>query len=76
MKDGGNMKIYKNTTESLEKLVEDMKALDTLEKEYVIKKKVEYRTTSISKLEFVVNVWTIEETNVSIDGDECEKEIR
>jgi uncharacterized protein YlzI (FlbEa/FlbD family) len=59
------MKSYKDTIESLEGLVDVMKALDMLGKEYVIKKKVERRITKLSKIEFIYNTWEIEETDVT-----------
>lgn len=59
------MKSYKDTIESLEELVNVMKALDLLGKEYVIKKKVERRIMKLSKTEFIYNTWEIEETDVT-----------
>lgn len=59
------MKSYKDTIESLEGLIDVMKALDMLGKEYVIKKKVERRIMKLSKTEFIYNTWEIEETDVT-----------
>lgn len=59
------MKSYKDTIESLEGLVDVMKALDMLGKEYVIKKKVERKIMKLSKTEFIYNTWEIEETEVT-----------
>jgi len=59
------MKSYKDNIESLEGLVDVMKALDMLGKEYVIKKKVERRIMKLSKTEFIYNTWEIEETDVT-----------
>ncbi|ANC08066.1 MULTISPECIES: hypothetical protein [Bacillus cereus group] len=59
------MKPYKDTIESLEVLLDVMKSLDMLGKEYVIKKKVERRIMKLSKTEFIYNTWEIEETDVT-----------
>ena len=59
------MKPYKDTIESLEGLIDAMKALDLLGKEYVVKKKVERRIMKLSKTEFIYNAWEIEETDVT-----------
>ncbi|MDA1988676.1 hypothetical protein PDK36_12695 [Bacillus cereus group sp. BcHK104] len=59
------MKPYKGTIESLEVLLDVMKSLDMLGKEYVIKKKVERRIMKLSKTEFIYNTWEIEETDVT-----------
>ncbi|MEH7782709.1 hypothetical protein V7332_04520 [Bacillus thuringiensis] len=59
------MKPYKDTIESLEGLIDAMKALDLLGKEYVVKKKVERRIMKLSKTEFIYNTWEIEETDVT-----------
>lgn len=59
------MKSYKDTIESLEGLIDVMKALDLLGKEYVIKKKVERRIMKLSKTEFIYNTWEIDEIDVT-----------
>nr|WP_207193735.1 hypothetical protein [Bacillus sp. TH13] len=53
-----------------------MEALDTLGKEYIVQKKIEYKTVPINKHKYPVNVWFIEEVNTSkviSDGNEIVK---
>ncbi|MED2874007.1 hypothetical protein P4268_22720 [Bacillus thuringiensis] len=59
------MKPYKGTIESLEVLLDVIKSLDMLGKEYVIKKKVVRRITNLTKTGFIYNTWEIEETDVT-----------
>ncbi|HEK9103315.1 TPA: hypothetical protein SUB30_004789 [Bacillus pseudomycoides] len=56
------MNKYTEDVESVESLHRVMEALDILEKEYVITKKIEVRKMVISKEEFKVNIWHIEES--------------
>lgn len=70
------MIIYKKRIESVDELHKTMEALDILGKEYIVQKKIEYKTVPINEHKYPVNVWFIEEVNTSkvfSDDDEIVK---
>ncbi|MGG5740483.1 hypothetical protein [Bacillus cereus group sp. IBL03679] len=70
------MRRYKKRIESLEELHKVMEALDVLEKTYVITKEMEQKTTAITKEEYSVVSWRVEEVDTFkdfCDGEEIVK---
>ncbi|PFS09624.1 hypothetical protein COK55_27095 [Bacillus cereus] len=59
------MGLYKKCIESSEELHKVMEALDALEKTYVITKEMEHETTAITKEEYSVVSWHVEEVDTS-----------
>ncbi|SCC01838.1 hypothetical protein [Bacillus wiedmannii] len=73
-KEREEMSKYKKQITSLEELHQVIDALETLNKKYVITKKIEYRVLPFTDNKYPANVWYVEEiddtTKVFCDGEE------
>ncbi|KLA12528.1 hypothetical protein B4087_5000 [Bacillus cereus] len=71
-----DMSKYKGRIESVEKLHQVIDALETLNKKYVITKKIEYRILPFTDNKYPVTIWYVEEVDVPkkySDGEEIVK---
>lgn len=68
--------VYKKRIESLDELHKVMEAMDTLGKEYIVQKKIEYKTVPINKHKYPVNIWFIEEVNASKVSSDCNEIVK